>query len=148
MSSERTSSSGGGRDVRPSLPLALALVLVVSGCATDRKDVRQNTQDFALKSGESRRFDVDYRTGTLRADPQSSMVAVSFFKESAKDAVTVDCSRLGGGLIEARFQAFLNGQEVDKGDLRCLYMRSHTIVLKSAADTVKITDMVFVHVIE
>jgi hypothetical protein len=148
MSSERTSSSGGRGDVRPALPLALALVLVVAGCATDRKDVRQDKQDFALKAGESRRFDVDYRTGTLRADPQGSMVAVSFFRESSKDAVTVDCSRLGGGLIEARFRAFLNGQEVDKGDLRCLYMHSRSVVLKSAADTVKITDMVFVHVVE
>jgi hypothetical protein len=130
------------------LPLALALVLVVAGCSADRKDVRQDKQDFALKAGESRRFDVDYRTGALRADTQDSMVAVSFFREGAKDIVTVDCSRLGGGLIEARFQAFLNGKEVDKGDLRCLYMHSRSVVLKSVADTVKITDMVFVHVVE
>jgi len=65
-----------------------------------------------------------------------------------KEAVTIDCSRLGGGFIQGRFQAYLQGAEVEQGEFDCLYQHTREVVFDKAADTIKITGLRFTQVIE
>jgi hypothetical protein len=73
---------------------------------------------------------------------------LGFSTKVAKDVLTEDCSRLGGGSIAGRFQAYLGGAEVERGEFECLYQHVREFVLNRTADTIKITDLRFIRVIE
>jgi hypothetical protein len=138
--------------VRATLRLACALVaataLVLPGCKPPKRDGLAGRPAFDLTLDGSVRLGVDYQTGTIAASSGSPQIVLGFSTKGAKSVLTVDCSRLGGGSIAGRFQAYLGGAEVERGEFQCLYQHVREFVLKRTADAVKITDLRFIRVIE
>jgi hypothetical protein len=128
--------------------LAVSLMLTLSGCPAADKDGTPDDQAFVLGTGKRIELGVDYRTGRITAGSTSPLFAVGFSTKDGKDVITIDCSRLGGGLITGRYQAYLRGAEVQRGEFDCLYQHTRDVVLDKTADSVRITGLRFIKVIE
>ncbi len=128
--------------------LVAATVLVLPGCKPAKRDDPAAQQAYELTLGGSVGLSVDYGTGKIAAASGSPRVVLGLSTKDAKGVLTIDCSRLGGGSIAGRFQAFLKGAEVERGEFECLYQHTRDVVLDKTADSVRITGLRFTKIIE
>jgi len=148
MSHSRRPSVLVRAELRWALALVLATALVLPGCKPAKRDDTQGQQAFELTPGGSVGLSVDYQTGKIDTASGSPRVALGFSAKDGKEVLAIDCSRLGGGSVHGRFQAYLRGVEVEQGEFNCLYQHTRDVVLNKTADTIKITDLRFTQVIE
>ena len=128
--------------------LAMAVVLTLLGCKAANKDATRVDQSYGLNLGQSIALDIDYRTRNISPVSKDARVIIGFSARDGREVITIDGSRLGGGSIRGRFQAYLRGAEVEQGEFSCLYQHTRDVVLNNMADTLKITDLRFTQVIE
>jgi hypothetical protein len=128
--------------------VAVSLMLTLLGCPAVNKEGPSDDQAFVLGIGKQAELGVDYRTGKITAGPTSPRVTVSFSTKDGKEAITIDCSRLGGGSIRGQYMAYLRGAKVERGEFDCLYQHTRDVVLHKTADSVRITGLRFTKVIE
>jgi len=147
-----TPSQRASFKVLSTISLACALIVATSlsilGCESKKGDGPADPQTYTLTLDGSISFGVDYQTGKMAPESRSPKVVISFSTKNTNEVLTVDGSRLGGGLIAGRFHAYLGGAEVEQGEFQCLYQRAKDNVLNRKTDTIKITDLRFIHVIE
>lgn len=138
--------------VRATIRLACALVvataLALPCCKPAKRDGSEDRRAYELTLDGSIGLSVDYQSGKIAATLKDPRVVLGFSTKDAKEVLTIDGSRLGGGSIAGRFQAYLGGAEVERGELECLYQHVREFVLNKKADTIKITDLRFIRVIE
>jgi hypothetical protein len=133
---------------RPACALVVAAALILPGCKPARRDDTAGRQTYELALGGSIGLSVDYQTGTIAAASTAPRMVLGFSTKDEKEVLSIDCSRLGGGEIAGKFRACLGGTEVEQGEFRCLYQHTREVVLVNKADSVKITDLRFIRVIE
>ena len=128
--------------------LVVAAALALPGCKPAKRDDPASLQVYELTLDKSIGLSVDYQTGKFALASESPRVVLGFSVKDAKQVLAIDCSRLGGGAIRGRFEAFSAGALVEQGEFDCLYLHRREVVLAKPADTVKITDLRFIKVIE
>jgi hypothetical protein len=128
--------------------LAVTLMLTLSGCPAADKEGSPDDQAFVLETGKQVELGVDYRTGKIAAAPGSPRIVLGFSARDANEVLTIDCSRLGGGSITGKYQAYRGNAEVERGQFDCLYQHSREVVLDKTADSVRITGLRFTKIIE
>ncbi len=128
--------------------MAVAAALALPGCKPANTNDPAGGQAYELTVGGSVGLSVDYQTGKITGATTDARVVLGLSSKDAKEILTIDCSRLGGGSITGKFQAYLGGAEVERGEFQCLYQHNREIVLAKPADTVKISDLRFIRVIE
>jgi hypothetical protein len=126
----------------------VATALLLPGCKPAKRDDSEDRQAYELTLDGSMGLSVDYQSGTISATLKDPRVVLGFSTKDAKEVLTIDGSRLGGGSISGRFQAYLGGSEVERGEFECLYQHVREVVLNRKADTVKIIDLRIIRVIE
>lgn len=135
-------------EFRWALALALATALALPGCKPAKRDDTAGRQAYELTLNGSVGLSVDYQTGKFGTASGSPRVALGFSAKDGKEVLSIDCSRLGGGSIAGRFQAYLGGAEVERGEFQCLYQHTREVVLAKNADVVRISGLRFIRVIE
>ncbi len=118
------------------------------GCRPTKSDGLASSQVYTLTLDRSIGFSVDYRTGTIAPALKNPQVELGFLTKDGRTVLSVDGSRLGGGEIAGKFQAYLDGTEVEKGEFQCLYQHTRDIAVDRKADSVKIIELKFTRVIE
>lgn len=148
MSHSRRPSARVRVEFRWAFALIVATALVLPGCKPAIRDGTRGQQAFELTPGGSVGLSVDYQTGKIDTASGSPRVGLSFSAKDGKEVLAIDCSRLGGGSIAGRFQAYRGGAEVERGEFRCLYQHTREVVLAKKADVVRISELRFIRVIE
>jgi hypothetical protein len=138
--------------VRSTFRLAFVLVVataaILPGCKPAKRAGAEDRQTYELALDGSIGLSVDYKSGKIAAIMTNPRVVLRFSTKDAKEVLTIDGSRLGGGALAGRFQAYIGGSEIERGEFQCLYQHVREVVLHGTADAVKISDLRFIQVIE
>ena len=131
------------------IPAIITLfVLLFAGCQGTSKRSADAGSEHRLGIGETLKLAVDYGTRKITRDDTHFQAEFRLEKSGNDVALVMDCSRLGGGLIRGICLSYQGNEKLREENFSVHYQHSEKLRLPESTDSVLLSEITFIHIIE